>query len=109
MNFNLQDWIELAKTDPDNFELERQKLLQTFIEQSSNQRKLNGLQFKINMEREKAKNPMDSCIRLSKMLNEHFYSEFYPRLGGLSELKIPNFKAGVKYQNEEKIIPFKPK
>ena len=37
------------------------------------QRRLRGLQFQVDMERRRARNPMDSCIRVSKMMHDHLY------------------------------------
>jgi len=57
------------------------------------------------MERRRAKNPVDSCIRLSKMMNEKFYDEFFPAFGnGEYTTEVGSTKS---FQSAE-IIPFKP-
>ena len=35
-------------------------------------RRLKGLQFQIDAQRQLAKNPMDSCVRLSRMMHDSF-------------------------------------
>lgn len=102
VNFNLDDWFRLAEEDIEAFESERLKLINQFIESGCNKRLLNGLQFRINMERRRAKNPLDACIRISKMMNEQFYSEFCPTIKNLNRLSVnPN------QEHSAKIIPFK--
>jgi len=106
VNFNLNEWFKLAEEDIEAFEVEREKLLKAFIESGCNKRQLNGLQFRINMERRRAKNPLDACIRISKMMNSQFYCEFCPILTGINNGEelvnpIPSHTATI--------IPFKKK
>ena len=69
---NLFAW---AESDPD--------LLDEWFDQQVNdliagapekhRRKLRGLQFKIDMERKKAKTPMAACITISRLMYDSFY------------------------------------
>lgn len=111
VDFNLNRLFELAEQDMAAFEMERNQLINDFIDQGCNKRLLNGLQFRINMERRRAKNPLDACVRISRMMNEQFYSEFCPSIRGLN---MPG-QAKADEQNESppprlnaKIIPFRP-
>jgi len=109
--FDFDEWAELAKLDPELFEDNRRKVIEEHFKQnienrcSAGKRLLYGLQFRIDMERRKSKNPMDSSIRLSCMLMEHFYSKFYPALcgSGHSEEKSVENKHGVGWN----VIPIR--
>ena len=65
----------LNKSSPKAFETLRIQLVDGFIDTvpSERKRRLQGLQFHIDARRELAKNPMDSCISLSKMMHETFW------------------------------------
>lgn len=67
---NFDEWSELASSDPDSFESRRQTMLDDFFEQipAERQHRLRGLQFRIDMERRKAKTPLAACIRISNMM-----------------------------------------
>ncbi|MDB2448822.1 DUF3135 domain-containing protein [bacterium] len=69
---NFDTLMELANRDPDGLEHLRNSLIRDFIDRApDNQRqRLQGLQFTIDMERRKAKNPVQSCMRMSQMMHE---------------------------------------
>lgn len=62
----------LADEDPEALELLRNRLVTEVIERApSHQRaQLKGLQFVLDMERRRAKNPMQCCIRMSQLMHE---------------------------------------
>lgn len=62
----------LADEDPDALETLRNQLVAEVIERApSHQRaQLQGLQFVLDMERRRAKNPMQCCIRMSQLMHE---------------------------------------
>jgi len=74
-------WFEelstLAKTDPQAFEKKRLELIKEAIAHSSedNRPQLQRLQWRIEMERKRAKTPLAACIRLNDMLMEMVYGE----------------------------------
>jgi len=103
-NFDFDAWTSLAEQDIESFEAERDKLLNQVIEAGYDKRLLNGLQFRINMERRRAKNPMDSCIRISKMMNRQFYDKFFPAFGRADEYCKIDLHRPSKSAD---IIPFK--
>lgn len=89
MDFNFDYWMALYQKSSSSFEEERKRTIQSFIESSfSSHRKLNGLQFKIDMKRRKAKSCMGSCIGISNLLMEHFHKEFTPAVNRLYD---PNY------------------
>jgi len=63
---------KLAEQDPERLETLRQQWVEETISDAPEQfqRRLRGLQFQIDMEREKAKNPVSACIRVSKMMHD---------------------------------------
>ncbi len=111
LGFDFDEWAELAKRDPESFEDKRRKVIEEHIKHGIEnrclavKRSLQGLQFRIDMERRKSKNPMDSYIRLSRMLMEQFYSEFRPTVCGSwrSEDKCVEKKYGM----DGNVIPFR--
>ncbi len=64
----------LAQNDPEGFEAERRRLLDEFMQEvpERHHRRLNGLQFRIDMERRRAKTPVSACLRISAMMWESF-------------------------------------
>lgn len=70
--FDFDEWSRLAKTDPAAFEARRLALIETHLHRFPplDQRRLRGLQFRIDMERRRARTPMAACLRLSAMMWE---------------------------------------
>lgn len=62
----------LAKTDPAAFEMMRTELCEQAIARAPlhMRRRLQGLQFKIDMERKRSGSSMGACIRISQLMNE---------------------------------------
>jgi hypothetical protein len=69
-NFDFDEWKTLAISDPDAFERRRQAVIDDFLNSvpESRQRRLRGLQFRIDMERRRARNPLGACIKISAMM-----------------------------------------
>lgn len=69
-----EEMMRLAKENPEELERIRQSAVEDLIQNApeEHQRRLRGLQFQVDMEREKAKNPMDSCVRVSRLMHESF-------------------------------------
>lgn len=77
MSYDLPDFDELKKlheTDPERLEALRTELTDALISEApeEHQKRLLGLQWKIDQEVAKAKSPMASCIAVSGMMNESF-------------------------------------
>ncbi|MGL4249126.1 MAG: DUF3135 domain-containing protein [Aeromonas sp.] len=68
----LKEW---AKSEPSRLdEILEQQIEQLMCHASPDQqRRLRGLQFKIDGQRRLAKNDLDSCIRIANMMRESFY------------------------------------
>lgn len=67
-------WIKLAKVDPERLEREKRELVEAVIS-GGNREKLEALQWRIDAEIMRAKTPIDSMLRLSKMMWNQFYAE----------------------------------
>ncbi|MDH5518552.1 MAG: DUF3135 domain-containing protein [Gammaproteobacteria bacterium] len=90
-NFDIDEWIELAKQDEGAFETKRSEYLEQFIQQAPAKfhKRMSGVQWTIDMERKLACNPMSSCIKM--------YGQMWDSLAGkdgLSE-KMTKFVAYV--------------
>jgi hypothetical protein len=72
-DFNL--WTKLASDEPERFESMRKQFIDNEISNahSSNRRRLNGLQFQIDMKRKRANSAMEACISISRMMMNKFY------------------------------------
>jgi hypothetical protein len=63
-------WSEMARTDPETFELMRQAAIEAAIVGAAahNQERLRRLQWRIDQERRLAPTPMAACLRISRMM-----------------------------------------
>ena len=71
-SFDFDDWSRLARDDPSAFEARRLALIEEFLCQfpEPEQQRLRGLQFRIDMERRRARTPMGACLKISSMMWE---------------------------------------
>ena len=72
---SLPPFDDLVNLSEEELEKVRQKHIKEIIDSADNEdqrRKLQGLQFKIDMIRRKHKNPMGACIEISKMMHDSF-------------------------------------
>ncbi|WP_457755692.1 DUF3135 domain-containing protein [Thermodesulfatator indicus] len=116
---HFDDWFErmarLAKEDPEAFEKERLALIEEAISQAppENQEKLRKFQWRIDMERKRAKTPLGACIKLYDMLLDMVYGEggFLESLQTLKNI-LTDVKEGrtptlpSEPEARAKIIPF---
>lgn len=79
---NFDEWASLAQSDPAAFEERRSCLIEDYIQNSPYhlQRRLRGLQFRVDMERRRARTPMGACVRISRMMWDALLGE-----GGLRD------------------------
>ncbi len=121
---NFEQWFEelaqLAQTDPEAFETRRQALIEEAISQAPEERqeRLRRFQWRIDMERKRAKTPLAACLRLNDMLMEMVYGEggfleavntLKGILEGLEKGKVPQIEESLASSREKKaaqIIPF---
>ncbi|MCW8918253.1 MAG: DUF3135 domain-containing protein [Gammaproteobacteria bacterium] len=82
-SIDFEQWRELAKRDPAGFEARRLELIEALIDSSSprRQRRLRGLQWRIDLMRDHAANPLAACVSLNRMMWESFAGK-----GGLAQI-----------------------
>ena len=71
--FDFDYWMKLAKNDPEAFEAQRAGLIEKYIAEVPGEvqrDRLSRLQWRVNKERELAKNPMDAAVRIYDMMWE---------------------------------------
>ena len=85
VEYDFEFWTNLAVKDPDTFESLRKQYIEYEISKanSSISNRLSGLQFQIDMKRERSASALGSCIRLSEMMMDCFYGELQPKLNEL--------------------------
>ncbi len=76
-SFNFDEWMKLAKDDPEAFEKQRLETIQGVISNSSGNSKnrLEGLQWQIDQMRKTSATPMAACLDISKMMWENVQGE----------------------------------
>ena len=106
-SLDIPQLIDLAKSDPQAFECERQAALDDFFDNADeeNASRLRGIQWRIDCERELSANPMDACVKLNSMMWSAFSGE-----GGLvSVLNHPEQVrvCAIKQKARTTVVPFK--
>ncbi len=104
--FDFDHWMKLAKEDPQAFESARQAKVEEFIasQQAFAQERLRRLQWRIEMERQRASNPMDAAIRIYDMMWESMGSNF-EALERLA-ISLDDSRGEVPAMPEAKVLPF---
>jgi hypothetical protein len=72
--FEFDEWAKLAKDDPEEFSARRQVSVGQLIDQAPTEkakRRLERLQFHIDMEIRKSRHPMGACVRLHSMMLDY--------------------------------------
>lgn len=114
-NEEFEYWANLSKTDPARFEAERLAEIEKVISQAPAKRQngLRQLQWRIDVERRRAKNPTDAMVRLQRMMWRQFYSEngfvfAVKQLVKVCHMTEELIKASaVSDSNNAEILPFK--
>ena len=75
--FDFDAWAELARKDPEAFELERKLLIERAIMKApaEKRQRLRCLQWKLDQIRDLASTPMAACLQINRLLWEHICSE----------------------------------
>lgn len=77
VNFPFDEWKNLASTDPEAFEKQREDIIRKTISRApaGYRARLLRLQWRIDMERKRHPNPMSSCVKISKMMLDSVYGQ----------------------------------
>jgi len=103
---NIDNLFSWAENQPDLLQQWLEQEVKDLIENApvSHQDKLRGLQFKIEMEKRRAKNPLASCIAISNLM----YESFYKLKIALADVDYSNpYKPHKITENKAKVLPFK--
>lgn len=105
-DFPFDEWVSLAHHDPQGFEHARRKVLQSLIESApqAQRRRLEGLQWQIDRERERTDSPMASCLKISSMMWDKVLGEggLVDNLEQLSGMKAPRERP----RRQATVLPF---
>ncbi len=76
-DFVFDDWKTLAETNPQAFEEKRKRVIEDMIGEASEKHRsrLEGLQWRIDIERKRSSNPFSACVRISNMMLDSVYGE----------------------------------
>ena len=111
--FDFDAWMALYESDPEEFERCRTSLIQSVIDTAPrhDQRRLNGLQFQIDMERRRADSPMQACLRISSMMWDMFEQmrSNLNELMGQSDSDPVTMPVPSKHSNNADVLNFLPK
>lgn len=88
--------LKMAKEDPEQLDQLQKEMCEELIRNApaDYQRKLRGTQFKIDMERRRARSPIASCKKISEMMQDSF-SELRDALGEVQNIKTPQVKSAL--------------
>lgn len=105
--FNFDEWMNLAKNDPEAFEAQRQAAINAVIDASEGQRKqrLQGLQWQVDHIVQQSQTPLSACLSLSRMMwdkvqGENGLVDVLDQLTGKTPLRMQ------APQQQADVIPF---
>lgn len=106
---NWDAWRELAQNNPQEFEVRRKQVIDNAIASASpsHQRKLRGLQFRVDMAREHSTHPLGAVVKIHSMM----WTEFMELQKALNELRHCLNGTAVAHQETQQrtaqVIPFR--
>jgi len=107
--FDFDYWRDLAKKDPEAFEAARKLEVDQYISSLKSedvQDRMRRLQWRVNTERRRSKNTMDSAIRIYDMMWESVGKNF-EAIQELSEQFKPEAERKSKKSSSAKVLSFK--
>ena len=108
--FDFDRWATLARDDPEAFEAARRARLEALIACAAPTRRarLRGLQFRVDMERRRASNPLAACIRIQALMWDSLLGPdgLYARVGNLGDCGRLRLVAKESPPRCATIIPF---
>jgi hypothetical protein len=102
-SIDYEQWRELARQDPNAFEVRRLELIESVIGAAPQhcQRRLRGLQWRIDMIRARSPNPLAACVSLSHMMWDSFAGE-----AGLVQALNGRYPSMTGAPPKVKLLPF---
>ena len=106
MTFDFDDWAEMARRDPEQFEARRDELIRRQIEQASaaSRQRMTGLQWRIDCMRRKAGTPLAACMAISGMMWDSMLGEN----GLIEQLQQLGDKLRSRERPVAEIVPLRP-
>lgn len=110
--WDFNEWMALSRSDPTAFEERRRRVVEEAIARAPQrmQPRLRALQWRIDMERARASNPLSACIRLYNMMWKTLYGEngMISAIGRLTG-SSPASSAEKRPPQSARILPFEPR
>ncbi len=106
--FNFDDWVDLARDDMQAFEQRRVACIEAMITRADgpNQRRLRHLQWRIEMERQRTRTPLQACLRLSAMMWDSVLDDGSGLHNALDNLAKTTLSSVVEPLPSAKILSF---
>jgi len=104
-SFDFDEWSALARTDPEAFDLKRREMIDESIGHGVDQRRLLGLQCRIDLERIRAHTPLKACLRLSSLMWDSFH-ELHELTASLGDASTPE-ETSNRSTAGATVLPFK--
>lgn len=110
--FDFERWAALARSDPQGFEAERAAVVEAVIRRApeDRQRRLRGLQWRIDQVRRSTRNPLVACERIQGMMWESVLRDG-GLLDHLHDLSAMGRGGGARLQappRTARVLPFRP-
>jgi hypothetical protein len=101
---SFDEMMRLASDDPESLESIRVQAIENFISSAPQdlQRRLRGLQFRIDATRTCSSNPMAACLKISQMMHD----QLHHLLDTINGNEPPAHPADLRPDADSKIIPF---
>ena len=108
MQMDFDDWLKLAMNDPEAFETARTAAIEEFLSSTPLHRRnrLIGLQWRINMMRNRSKTPMAACQAIYSMMWDKLAGD-HGMIESLKAIANQQFQCLEPSHNAD-ILPFQP-
>ena len=105
--FDFEEWARLAREDPQAFEERRREEIRRVIDARPDLRpRLEGLQFRLDAERQLARTPLKACLRMSSLMWESFHT-LKERLDDLAGVGSGTAGGAPKSSTAATVIPLR--
>lgn len=110
--WDFNDWMALSRSNPTAFEERRKRVIEEAIARAPQRMhpRLHALQWRIDMERARASNPLSACVRLHNMMWKTLCGEngMVSAIGRLTG-SAPAAARGKWLTHSARILPFEPR
>ena len=106
--FDFDEWATLAKSAPDQFEMRRRTYIEHAISESTDIRRMRGLQCRIDMERIRARTAMKSCLRITSLMWDSLF-DCRDALNVFVNMTYRPEKKITQSMQNAKVLSFRPK